>query len=211
MSVTVEHSTVKAPRAKRPTRQEHIRKAAMRLFADVGYDRTSLKDIADEIGVTHPALYYYYKSKDAILFDAIASNMRELLRRLGTPTEERSPFDELHAIAKKQVLFQLEFRGMTSLADSVLFGPLRRAEILSAVQYEELDTLQRDLVSRYRGVIDKGIASGAFVVASPAMATFTLLGAISYVVYWYRDEGPVSEDAMADMIVDFCLSALLPR
>jgi AcrR family transcriptional regulator len=41
--------------------------AALRLFADKGYDATSLQDIADETGLTKQAVYYHFKGKGEIL------------------------------------------------------------------------------------------------------------------------------------------------
>lgn len=46
-----------------------ILEVALRLFSDKGYDATSLQDIADEMGLTKPAVYYHYKGKGEILRD----------------------------------------------------------------------------------------------------------------------------------------------
>lgn len=46
-----------------------ILEVALRLFNDKGYDATSLQDIADEMGLTKPAVYYHYKGKGEILRD----------------------------------------------------------------------------------------------------------------------------------------------
>ena len=48
------------------TRQE-ILDTALELFADQGYDKTSLREIAERIGVTKAALYYHFRSKEDIL------------------------------------------------------------------------------------------------------------------------------------------------
>jgi AcrR family transcriptional regulator len=44
-----------------------ILSVALRLFAEQGYDRTSLREIADEVGVTKAALYYHFRTKDDIV------------------------------------------------------------------------------------------------------------------------------------------------
>jgi AcrR family transcriptional regulator len=46
-----------------------ILEVALCLFSDKGYDATSLQDIADEMGLTKPAIYYHYKGKGEILRD----------------------------------------------------------------------------------------------------------------------------------------------
>ena len=47
--------------------EHEIYERAIRLFADRGFAGTSLQDIADALGITRPALYYYVKSKDELL------------------------------------------------------------------------------------------------------------------------------------------------
>ena len=60
-----------APRALGKTKKEALRQtvleAAAKLFAERGFGGTNLQDIADALGISRPALYYYFKSKDEIL------------------------------------------------------------------------------------------------------------------------------------------------
>ncbi len=56
------------------TTRERIRQVALEMFTERGYDGTSLREIAEQLGFTKAALYYHFKSKDAILL----SLMKEL-------------------------------------------------------------------------------------------------------------------------------------
>jgi AcrR family transcriptional regulator len=67
------------------TRAE-IRVAALDLFAERGVDATSLREIAERIGITKAALYYHYASKDALLADLVDPMFVEL-RELGDELE----------------------------------------------------------------------------------------------------------------------------
>lgn len=75
------------PRATVDTRAE-IRVAALDLFAERGIDATSLREIAERIGVTKAALYYHYASKDDLLADLVDPMFVEL-RELGDELEGR--------------------------------------------------------------------------------------------------------------------------
>ncbi len=70
------------PRATVDTRAE-IRAAALELFAERGVDATSLREIAERIGITKAALYYHYASKDALLGELVDPMFAEL-RSWGT-------------------------------------------------------------------------------------------------------------------------------
>lgn len=196
---------------RRQLRREGIRDAAVQLFAELGYDRTGLKDIAEVVGVTHPALYYYYRSKDEILFDVVESTMSSLiagLREVLKSLRGQSPRERLLAMATHQVLSQLQVRGMTPLADSVLYGPLCREDVLDAAQRATLVRLQRELVSLYRKEVEAGVKAGLFSTANVAAATFTLLGAVSYVVYWFREDGPQTREEVAAMVARMAVGSL---
>ena len=56
-----------ATTARRELVENEIYEQAIRLFAERGFAGTSLQDIADALGITRPALYYYVKSKDELL------------------------------------------------------------------------------------------------------------------------------------------------
>lgn len=55
-----------------------IQSVALELFTENGYERTSLREIAERLGVTKAALYYHFKSKDEI----VTSFAEDRLRRL---------------------------------------------------------------------------------------------------------------------------------
>ena len=51
----------------RPDTRQRIQSVALELFAEQGYDKTSLREIAERLGVTKAALYYHFKSKEDIV------------------------------------------------------------------------------------------------------------------------------------------------
>ena len=51
----------------RPDTRQRIQAVALELFAEQGYDKTSLREIAERLGVTKAALYYHFKSKEDIV------------------------------------------------------------------------------------------------------------------------------------------------
>ncbi|MCK2219229.1 TetR/AcrR family transcriptional regulator [Actinomadura sp. ATCC 31491] len=60
-----------------------IQEVALRLFTEQGYEATSLREIAEELGVTKAALYYHFKTKDDIvasLVDLRVAELEELLQ-----------------------------------------------------------------------------------------------------------------------------------
>ncbi|MEV1174448.1 helix-turn-helix domain-containing protein [Nonomuraea sp. NPDC049784] len=58
--------------------RSRIQDVALRLFTEQGYEATSLREIAEELGVTKAALYYHFKTKDDIVASLVDSRLAEL-------------------------------------------------------------------------------------------------------------------------------------
>lgn len=76
-------STTQSPRSDTRAR---ILDVALELFAAQGYEKTSLREIADRLGVTKAALYYHFKTKDEIV--------RGIVRSMAAPIDEAIAFGE---------------------------------------------------------------------------------------------------------------------
>lgn len=68
----------------KPDTRQRILGAAARLFAERGYAGTSVRDIAAELGIANPSLYYHFTSKEAILVELL----REPLERVHVAVQE---------------------------------------------------------------------------------------------------------------------------
>ena len=86
---------------------------ALELFAEQGYEKTSLREIAERLGVTKAALYYHFKSKDDIV-DSVVTDWVERLDEL-IDWAEQQPAD---AAGRRAVLrrYSEEFFGERSQA-----------------------------------------------------------------------------------------------
>lgn len=70
-----------------------IQDVALELFGEQGYDKTSLREIAERLGVTKAALYYHFRTKEEIvtsLFQAAGEGIQELIEW----TKQREPTPE---------------------------------------------------------------------------------------------------------------------
>src|SRR5260370_20769629 len=76
-------------------RQQDILKVAARLFAERGYERTTLEMIADELGLSKPSLYYYVKSKEEILAYIFQNIFQDILDLVQTDLSPDMPAPEL--------------------------------------------------------------------------------------------------------------------
>ncbi|WP_367130180.1 MULTISPECIES: TetR/AcrR family transcriptional regulator [Streptomyces] len=78
------------PQARRSDTRERIQKTALDLFVSRGYEKTSLREIAEELGVTKAALYYHFKTKEDIL-SALSKDLGRPVDELIAWAEEQPP------------------------------------------------------------------------------------------------------------------------
>lgn len=72
-------------RVRTPDTVTRIQRAALTLFSRQGYERTSLREIADELGFTKAALYYHYRSKEDLLAAVLEPLLADLEALVAEP------------------------------------------------------------------------------------------------------------------------------
>jgi AcrR family transcriptional regulator len=120
--------------------RSRLRELALQLFAEQGYEKTSLREIAERLGVTKAALYYYFKSKEDIVASLVEDYMAELdeliawgkdrPRTAATRAEIVSRY--LHIVADGAAVFRMLHQNqaaVSSLASAKERGALFRERI----------------------------------------------------------------------------------
>jgi AcrR family transcriptional regulator len=184
-------------------RQAVLREAA-RAFRSKGYHQTSLEDVARALNVTKPALYYYFKSKEEILFQC---------HMLSLDLGERAMKE---ARAKKQANRDMLARFLGRYIE-LIAGELGDLAMLSEVDAltgdyrREVLRRRRQFDRRFRELIARGVADGSIRQVDPKLAVFFFMGAVQTLTRWYDPEGPLAGPDVAEAFVDLLLEGLRPR
>ena len=80
------------------TRREEILQAAKELFLEQGYDSTTIRRIADRVGISAPALYLYFKDKEALMLALCDQTFGHLIEAIGEI--ERTVADPLERVRR---------------------------------------------------------------------------------------------------------------
>jgi AcrR family transcriptional regulator len=185
-------------------RRREIDEAASELFHMNGYAATSVRDIARALDIQGASLYAHVASKEDVLFSIVdraagaferAADAAEAEAADGDPVERLAALVEGHvdivtADPERASVFVTEWRHLSAE---------RRAAISA-----RRDAYER----RFREVIEEGIALGAFRASDSALAATFILTALNGIPTWYRPDGRLSADRIADHYVDLALRAL---
>ncbi len=185
-------------------RRREIDQVASELFHENGYAATTVRDIARALDIQGASLYAHVASKEDVLWsivDGAASAFERSADAAQADTATGDPVDRLAAFveAHVEVVTSDPERASVFVTEWRHLSPDRRAAIA-----ERRDAYER----RFRHLIDEGMALGAFRRTDPAMAGAFLLTALNGIAAWYRADGRLSADRIADHYVDLALRSL---
>ncbi|WP_029057300.1 TetR/AcrR family transcriptional regulator [Stappia stellulata] len=174
-------------------KRKAILKTSAELFAEHGYDRASMNQIAKGCGVSKALVYHYYDNKDALLFDIIRDHLDELIAAV----EEAAPET---ASGEARLLGYV----------GALLDAYRDANAEHKIQINEMKRLppeqQEDLKERERALVK--LFASALTQAVPELGngshllkpvTMSLFGMVNWHYLWFRDGGPVSREDYAEI------------
>ena len=185
--------------------RDKILEAAAQIFSEKGYQAASMQDIARAVNLQKASLYHHVSGKQDILLALLDQGLDILIGRIGAVVSQNKPADEkLHQAMR------------------VYLQSLIEEHDLAAVLLFEHRSLDTELKSRHlprrdrfeglwRGLIDDGMAAGIFDCDDPAQAARALLGVMNWTLTWYRKDGPLTGEEIADQYAGLFLNGLLKR
>lgn len=196
----------KRARATSP-KKELLRKivleAAARLFAERGFGGTNLQDLADELNISRPALYYYFKSKEDILASLIEEVTMFSVHQ-ATQIANRSqsnPTEALRSMVISHSKWLLDHR--------IQFRVIDRTESnLPKTVQNSHDLAKRQLLDNFRRTIERGISLGHFRPVDPTVAAFSIIGMCSWTAWWFKSDGRLPAEVVSKSIADMAVASL---
>src|SRR5699024_796155 len=123
---------------------------ATRLFAERGFEATSVQQIVNDAGVTKGAMYHYFGSKDDLLYEIYARVLRVQIARMESAADSALPIDQrLHQVAADVVATTV-----ANLDDTVIF--FRSMHLLHIDKQVEVRSQRRHYHERVRNLIEEG-------------------------------------------------------
>jgi AcrR family transcriptional regulator len=192
-----------APRPALPEVQRRILDAAVALFAEQGFDATSVQQVVERAEVTKGALYHYFRAKDDLLYEIYHELISEQLAGLDRiAAAGLAPADAL-----REIIRDLVETTTSRLEPAAVFA--REMHKLARDQMSALNAQRRRYHEAVRELVATGQRDGVF--AEPAGAetvTLMIFGIINQLPRWYRPDGPTAPRELAGEIADFVLAGL---
>jgi AcrR family transcriptional regulator len=182
-------------------RRELILTSAAEMFARKGIGATTVREIADAVGVLSGSLYHHFESKDAIVteilkgyLDTIRTRYAEVLAR------GKSPSECLHDL----VLTSLEVATEQPHATAIYQNELHY--LREHPQFKDVQAAAADVQRTWLAVIEKGVADGSFRNDIAPRVFYRLIrDAVWLSVRWHRPDGAYPNGQFAEDVTSIFL------
>ena len=182
-------------------KRRQLLETAARLFAQKGYEKVSLDEIAARLKLTKASLYYYFKSKDEIFFliqmDAIEQANAGLEKVLAM---EAGPEEKLKEAIKNHVRI---------VTRDYVTGTFRQKELVLPGRFMNRLVEMRDRFEKnFEQIILEGIEAGVFHSKYWKLAVLSILGTLNAIPRWYSPRGELTVEEIGEALACFIVKGL---
>ena len=189
--------------ARRELLAEEVLDKAAALFAARGFAATSLKDVADAVGLSRSSIYYYYPNKEALLAELIrgvtlpiANMLREVGER-GLP-----PTAAIREVVRRLVLWVADPHTHFRLMDR------SEAELPPAIARVHV-AAKRQILHELIALVDAAVLAGEARALDSRVTALSIVGMAMWTAWWFQPGHGPTIDAIADMVADNACALLL--
>jgi AcrR family transcriptional regulator len=181
-------------------RQAQVVLSAARVFAQRGYDQTSVPELADALGIAAGGLYHYFAGKEELLIAVCDQLMEPLLAEAESLlATEQSPDRQLRALVRLWVAHVIRHR------DHMLVFQQERHVIDHGEQWRNVRESRKRFERLVDSVLEEAHDHGLTRIDDSRLALSALLGMVNHTAQWYRPRGRLTATAIADGYVDLIL------
>ncbi len=179
-----------------------IIKSAAKAFGQKGFHAATIEDITNDLKMTKGSLYYYFSTKEELLFNAHLLSLEKVLKNIIQINAKNDP-PEIKlktAISRHLEVLATDFEGAFLLQYEFHLPNEYLDEIIVM-----RDTYQKNFIQ----IIEEGIQAGTFKSQNARMVAFVILGSINWFLRWYSSTGSWTIEEISDAYIDLFCNGLL--
>lgn len=185
-------------------RRAELLALAARMFAERGYGQTTVRDIADAAGILSGSLYHHFDSKESMVDEILRGFLDELFTRY------REIVDA--GLGPKQTLKALvvaSFEAIDTRHAEVAIYQNESKHLMPLERFSYLDDRNVEFRKLWTVLLEDGMGAGVFRADLDVDLAYRFIRDTVWVaVRWYRPDGGLSPDAVADQYLAILLDGI---
>ncbi|MCW2934932.1 MAG: TetR family transcriptional regulator [Actinomycetia bacterium] len=188
-------------------RRELIVSRAAEMFARKGTRSTTVREIANAVGVLSGSLYHYFDSKDTIVEEILTGFLEAIRVRYAVIlASSKDPADSLHGVVLASLQVARELPDATAIYQNEL------SYLRESPRFREVHAAAADVQGIWLGIIERGMADGSFRDdIAPRVFHRLIRDAVWLSGRWHRGEGDRSVEQLANDITSIFLHGFAAR
>lgn len=187
--------------------KKEILEAAAALFKEKGYEKASLRDIANKVGIKQPSLYHYINSKQDLLYEIIKTTTQDGLDRVQNIKKMPISVDQ-----KLQRCIQTHFDSLMNSYPEISVLIHEKIYSLSEDNQKEIRRLYSQYINMINDIIEEGVKKSVLRKdLDVKLTTWALMGMINWVYKWGKVNGRVGFSQIAEYYSDIFLKGVLKQ
>ncbi|MBA2580754.1 MAG: TetR/AcrR family transcriptional regulator [Thermoleophilaceae bacterium] len=187
-------------------RRQEVADIAARVFAERGYDATSIDDLVEATGLQRGGLYHYMEGKKDLLIRIHGRFIEPLLDESREICAAAQPPDVALRLLARALMGNIDrYRDQVT----VFFNEWRMIE--HDPEWTEIRASRKEFADMIDSVLERGAREGVFTISDRRMTLFAFLGMLNYSHQWFDPGGRVAATEVADHFCDIFLQGITTR
>ncbi len=179
----------------RDAKRDAVLREAATSFNKRGFHGTSLDDVAQRLGVTKAALYYYFSNKQAVLKACFDLAMEVAFDNIARAKREGRNGRERLKMALGDFLEYIIDEHSVSIT-------MMEEDTLSPDDLKSVKEARTKFEYELREFVREGIKDGSIIPCDPKLVVLAMLGAMNWVPRWFKPDGPWSRSEIEVLMSD---------
>jgi TetR/AcrR family transcriptional regulator, cholesterol catabolism regulator len=181
-------------------RRDEVIATAARLFAERGYEATSIAELTEATGLAAGGIYHYIERKDDLLIAICDELLEPLLARADEIVATGAP-----AAEQLRQLLRAWLGHIETHRDHMLVFARERQTIERESQWRQVRAQRKAFEQILDDVLARGEREGTMRFEDRSLALLALLGMVNYTAQWLRPRGRLTATEIADGYCDMVL------
>jgi AcrR family transcriptional regulator len=181
----------KASETRFELQKDRMLRAAAKCFNEKGYSGSSLKDVADILGLTDAALYYYVKNKEELVYLCYLR-----AGEVGRESMDRALADG--GCGLDIVTHYIRYHVSAMVGAEGPIAIMSEIPSLKPEHREEVLDISRRHSKRFESLLDRGIGDGSIAPCDVRMTGNAIMGALNWVPKWFHGDVAVAQTVVEE-------------
>ncbi len=186
------------------SRKEQVIRVAAELFREKGYVASSMRDLAQKLGIEAASLYSHIKSKEEILHTLCFDMAKDFMASL-EQVEKQNNLTATERLSKG-IIGHIQVMARDLTASAVFMNEHRH---LSQPFLRDFLLLRINYINRFKKMIEDGVAANEFkTTIDKKLAVMTLFSSLNWMPMWYNPTAAIEPTELGNQLADMLVNGL---